>query len=625
MSSSTTTFKPIISTAVPSSEGNVFFSWYDYAFFGVMLSISMGIGLYVGCFGKKQNTAKDYLMGGNKMKVVPIAISLVASHSSGVTLLALPADIYAFGAAYWLGSFSFLVLSAVTVYVFLPVFHKLQLTSTYEYLGLRFDKRVRKCSSFLFAMTVFLHLPIVIYIPALAFSAASGINVHVITPIVCGVCIFYTTIGGLKALVWSDALQFSVTMGAMVTVFVLGLKSIGGIGYVWRKGVEQGRLDVFDFELDFTKRESFWAIMVGLTIHWIAHTSVNQGCTQKFLSVSSLGDSNKTVWLYCLGMISVKTLSVLSGLIMAARYSECDPFLTNKIKKKDQLFPYYVLDVAGNIPGVSGAFIAGIFTASLSSLSANLNSLAGTIYEDFLKSFLTKKGKNNAGVTLKILVVIIGVISTSLVYVVEKMGGLLSLSIGLGSMAHGPLLGMFVLGLLFPRANAKGAFYGAMVAMFSMMTVIVGNNYYTSRKMLVYPTKPVSTDKCYDNTTFISDIHSLRTVHENADVFPIFKISFYWFSSIGCTICVLVGMIISLMSEENDPPVSKEFLSPVIHRWLPKDKYPDKIHLKYDSVEDSLVKVVNGSTNEKDEELNRKLLRLEVMRKKSFVMDSIDD
>nr|CAI5820560.1 unnamed protein product [Callosobruchus analis] len=373
-----------------------------------MLSISMGIGLYVGCFGKKQNTAKDYLMGGNKMKVVPIAISLVASHSSGVTLLALPADIYAFGAAYWLGSFSFLVLSAVTVYVFLPVFHKLQLTSTYEYLGLRFDKRVRKCSSFLFAMTVFLHLPIVIYIPALAFSAASGINVHVITPIVCGVCIFYTTIGGLKALVWSDALQFSVTMGAMVTVFVLGLKSIGGIGYVWRKGVEQGRLDVFE-----------------------------------------------TVWLYCLGMISVKTLSVLSGLIMAARYSECDPFLTNKIKKKDQLFPYYVLDVAGNIPGVSGAFIAGIFTASLSSLSANLNSLAGTIYEDFLKSFLTKKGKNNAGVTLKILVVIIGVISTSLVYVVEKMGGLLSLSIGLGSMAHGPLLGMFVLGLLFPRANAK--------------------------------------------------------------------------------------------------------------------------------------------------------------------------
>ncbi|CAH1999310.1 unnamed protein product [Acanthoscelides obtectus] len=625
MSSSVSTIKPEIFTSTTPTIGNVFFSWYDYAFFGVMLCISMGIGIYVGCFGKKQTTAKDYLMGGNKMKVVPIVISLVASHCSGVTLLALPADIYRFGAAYWLGSFSFLVLTVVTIYVFLPVFHNLQLTSTYEYLGIRFDKRVRKCSSFLFAMTVFLHLPIVIYIPALAFSAASGINVHVITPIVCGVCIFYTTIGGLKALVWSDALQFSVTMGAMLTVFVLGLKSIGGISYVWQKGIEQGRLDIFDFDVDFTKRESFWAIMVGLTIHWIAHTSVNQGCTQKFLSVSSLKDSKKAVSLYCLGMILVKSLSVVSGLIMAAKYSECDPFLTSKIKKKDQLFPYYVLDVAGNIPGVSGAFIAGIFTASLSSLSANLNSLAGTIYEDFLKSFLTKRGKNNAGVTLKILVVIIGVISTSLVYIVEKMGGLLSLSIGLGSMAHGPLLGMFTLGLLFPRANGKGAFYGAMAAMLSMMSVIVGNNYYVSRKLLVYPTKPVSTDKCYENETFISDIHFLSTSDHNEDISPIFKISFYWYSAIGCTICVLVGIIISYMTEENDPPVSKELLSPVIHRWLSKDKYPDKIHLEYDSVEDSLKKVVNGNTNEKEEELNRKLLRLEVMRKKSFIMDSIDD
>nr|CAH7754649.1 unnamed protein product [Callosobruchus chinensis] len=501
-------------------QGNVFFSWYDYAFFGVMLSISMGIGIYVG-------------------------------HCSGVTLLALPADIYAFGATYWLGSFSFLVLSIVTVYCFYHI-----------------------C-----------------------------INVHVITPIVCGVCIFYTTIGGLKALVWSDALQFSVTMGAMLIVFVLGLQSIGGI-----------------FGLDFTKRESFWAVMVGLTIHWIAHTSVNQGCTQKFLSVSSLTDSKKTVLLYSLGMVLVKTLSVLSGLIMAARYSECDPFLTNKIKKKDQLFPYYVLDVAGNIPGVSGAFIAGIFTASLSSLSANLNSLAGTIYEDFLKSFLLKEEK-----TTLILVVTIGVLSTALVYVVEKDGRITFTIYRFGQHGHGPLLGMFVLGLLFPRANGKGAFYGAMVALFSMMVVVVGNNYYTSRKLLVYPTKPVSTEKCYDNTTFISEIHSLRTSHQNADIFPIFKISFYWYTAIGCTICVLVGMIISLMSDQNDPPVSKELLSPVIHRWLPKDKYPDKIHLAYDSVEDSLVKVVNGSTNEKEEELNRKLLRLEVMRKKSFVMDSIDD
>lgn len=88
-------------------------------------------------------------------------------------------------------------------------------------------------------------------------------------------------------------------------------------------------------------------------------------------------------------------------------------------------------------------------------MSGNLNSLSGTIYEDFLKRPLARNGIRNDGMVLKILVVIIGVISTLLVYVVENMGGILSLAIGLGSVAHGPLLGMFVLGMFFPRANSK--------------------------------------------------------------------------------------------------------------------------------------------------------------------------
>lgn len=88
-------------------------------------------------------------------------------------------------------------------------------------------------------------------------------------------------------------------------------------------------------------------------------------------------------------------------------------------------------------------------------MSGNLNSLAGTIYTDFLRMPLARKGIVNDGFILKMLVVIIGVISTLLVYIVENMGGMLSLAIGLGSVAHGPLLGMFFLGMFFPRANSK--------------------------------------------------------------------------------------------------------------------------------------------------------------------------
>lgn len=77
------------------------------------------------------------------------------------------------------------------------------------------------------------------------FILATGINLHLITPIICGVCIFYTTIGGLKAVVWTDTLQFTVTLGAVTTILFLGVKATGGFGNVWRKAIEGGRLDIF--------------------------------------------------------------------------------------------------------------------------------------------------------------------------------------------------------------------------------------------------------------------------------------------------------------------------------------------------------------------------------------------
>ncbi|XP_018576921.1 sodium-coupled monocarboxylate transporter 1 [Anoplophora glabripennis] len=611
-------------TALPSKEKpHLLFSWYDYGLFSTMLAISGLIGIYFGCCGKKQNTTKEYLMGGKKMKVIPIAISLVASHTSGITLLALPADVYVFGATYWLGSISMMILSVITVYVYLPVFYNLHLTSTYEYLGRRFDDKTRKCASFLFALALFVYLPIVIYIPALAFSAATGVDVHVITPIVCSVCIFYTTLGGLKALVWSDTLQFSITVGAMTTIFILGVNATGGFANMWQKSVESERLDIFDFDFDFTKRESFWAVTVGLTIHWVSHTSINQGCTQKFLSVATLEESKRSVIYYCFGMVIMKTLSVLCGLAMYAKYSDCDPFTSKHVSRNDQLLPYYVMDVAGSIPGLSGLFIAGIFSAALSTLSANLNCLAGTIYEDFLKARLERKGPHkNAGYILKLIVVITGVVSTAMVYVVENLGGLLAISIGLGSVAHGPLLGMFTLGVLFPRANSKGAFYGGLSSMFCMGTVITVANYYKSQKLLKYPTKPVSIDGCdfSVNSTITSAFNStVSSAGTGSDIFPIFRISFYWYTMFGAIIGITVGMIISYLTERNDPPVPMELLSPVTYPFLPEEN--KSTNQNYYTVNVALEKV---STDK-----GRKSLKIEEneerLRKASYVSETFDD
>jgi sodium-coupled monocarboxylate transporter 8/12 len=448
---SVTTVLPQVSKMIPS----ISFSWYDYILFCTMLGLSAMIGIYFGCFGTKQNSANEYLMGNKKMKVFPISVSLVASHISGLTLLAVPADVYRFGAAYWLFVPAVVPVVLFTIYIYLPVFYKLQVTSTYEYLERRFDKTNRLFASFLFTLGLFLYLPIVIYIPGLALSAATGINIHYITPVVCGVCIFYTTLGGLKAVVWTDTLQFTVTTGAVIIVTVIGIKSGGGVGEIWAKALEGHRLELFDFDPDPTKRDTFWTVSIGFTFGWLS-MFIHQSCVQKFLSVPTFRQTKITVVYFTIGITVIASFSIFIGLMMYSRYAHCDPFTTGVVQKSDQLLPYFVLDVASHVPGLSGLFIAGIFCAALSTLSASLNCLAGTMYEDFvLKVTGPINSDKRAALVLRVLVVIIGVVCTLLVFVVERLGGLLPLAISLGAVTAGPLLGMFTLGVVIPKASCR--------------------------------------------------------------------------------------------------------------------------------------------------------------------------
>lgn len=176
-------------TVSPAHEkAAVLFGWCDYTIFCLMLGVSALIGIYFGCFGSKQSTTDEYLLGGKTMKVLPIVISLVSrffsqaaskrnthrkcfSHVSGITLLGVPADVFRYGATYWLTVISLTLLPVFTVFIYLPVYFNLQITSTYEYLEMRFDGRTRSLASFTFAVSMFLFLPIVIYIPSLAVAA----------------------------------------------------------------------------------------------------------------------------------------------------------------------------------------------------------------------------------------------------------------------------------------------------------------------------------------------------------------------------------------------------------------------------------------------------------------------
>lgn len=204
------------------------------------------IGIYFGFISKnKQNNTEEYLLGGKQMNFFPIAASLIASHISGITLMSIPAEMYANGSQYMVMVISAVAVGIALSFVYLPVFYELQLTSSFHYLEMRFDKSVRRTASLIYAFSVIIFIPIVVYVPALAFSQVSGINLHVITVVTSVICVFYTTVGGLKAVVWTDTLQFILMLGAIICVIVLGLDTTGGIMNVWHSADRGGRLIFF--------------------------------------------------------------------------------------------------------------------------------------------------------------------------------------------------------------------------------------------------------------------------------------------------------------------------------------------------------------------------------------------
>ncbi|XP_063925469.1 sodium-coupled monocarboxylate transporter 2-like [Zophobas morio] len=585
------------------------FSWYDYIFFFVMLGVSALIGVYFGCFGTKQSSADEYLMGNKNMKVFPISVSLVASHVSGVTLLALPADVYIYGASFWLFVPALVIVGTCTMYVYLPVFYKLQITSTYEYLERRFDSTNRMFASFLFSIGLFLYLPVVIYLPALALSATTGINLHYITPLVCGVCIFYTTLGGLKAVVWTDTIQFTVTTGAVFTVVVIGIRTAGGFGSIWSTALEGHRLDILDFDLDPTKRDTFWSITAGVLSWWLSMAGIHQSCVQKFLSLPTFREAKLSLLYFMLGVAVVCSFSIFTGLIMFARYANCDPLSIGAVKKHDQLLPFYIMDVASHIPGLSGLFIAGIFCAALSTLSASLNCLAGTMFEDFILK-VTGPIKNERTTTyiLKFLVLITGIVCTLLVFVVEHLGGILPLVVSLASVTSAPLLGLFTLGVLFPKVSSRGAFYGSIVGLLFSSWIVVMAQYYKANGMIPDVHKPVSIEGCYDviNSTenFPPTLENFTTVdfladqseeffydyssseeYKDDEPFILFRISHYYYGLLGTSVTIICGLLFTYMLGNDDPPVHRDLLSPVIY-FLLSDKEvencPTKEYYKLD-------------------------------------------
>ncbi|XP_041565103.1 sodium-coupled monocarboxylate transporter 1-like isoform X5 [Drosophila elegans] len=570
------------------------FGIVDYLVFIAMLAVCAVIGFYFGFIEKKQKEQKladkdgggaagvverrgsealDYLVGGRQMKVFPVALSLVASFVSGISLLGTSTEIYVYGTQYAFILVTLVISGTISWYIFLPVFCNLQLTSTYEYFQLRYGAGIRNLGSVLFILGTMLWLPVALYVPAITYNQVTGTGIHVITPIVCTICTFYTCVGGLKAVIWTDVIQSFVMFGSILAVCIKGTFDVGGLGVVLDRNVSGGRLNAPEWTWDPTVRLSMLSVILGGTLHKIQSSDVNQVSIQRFLSLPSYDHAKRCMLVFTLLLIFLLSCCSYMGLVSYAVYHDCDPISTKLAAAVDQLPSQLMMRTLGSLPGLPGLFVSGVFSAALSSLSTGLNSLACVITQDIVRPLLKKPmTERQTAFWLRAVVVVCGFSCLGTVNIVEKLGQVVPLATSTAAVSMGPLLGIYCMGVGLPWVKGKSVLIGSLVSFLVVAWICVKAQLAQMNGEIRYPKLPVSVDGCdyaYDNHTVYETIHGYRPSVRN-----LYHLSFLWYTALGGVICTAVAVLAGLIFGWEDlNKMDPALITPCMRRFLPKKNY----------------------------------------------------
>ncbi|KAK6638570.1 hypothetical protein RUM43_006837 [Polyplax serrata] len=523
------------------------FGWADYLVCILVLIVSSVIGIYYRFTGDKQRTNKEFLLANNDANMWAVGCSLMATFMSSITILGVSSEIYTYGIQFVVINISYGIFTPLAAHLYLPVFFKLRSTSAYEYLERRFGIVTRLVASLAFSIQMILYMGIVVYAPALALEAVTGVG-HVYAVLIIGiVCTFYAGLGGMKAVLMTDVFQSLLMFAAVFCVIVSALLATG-FTRVMDIAAEHGRLDILNFDIDPTVRHTWWSLGIGGGFTFLSLYAVNQAQVQRYLSVKDLRTAQKSLYLNwpILSLLSISTC--MAGLCIFSKYYDCDPVLTKRISSADQLMPRYVLDTMGNIPGLSGLFVAGIFSGSLSTVSSALNSLSAVTVEDYLKPvFKRLKGhsldESTAVIYTKVISVIYGGCCLAVAFIAKYLGAVLQAALTIFGVVGGPVLATFTLGMFIPFGNEVGSLAGLATGLSLGFWLGFGG----PKPPLPVLDRWSSKEGCeeYSDITINKFVNSTTPKYNPSDFLYVYRLSYQWYIVISFFVTLVTGVLFS--------------------------------------------------------------------------------
>jgi SSS family transporter len=453
--------------------------WLDLIVLVVYMLGSLGVGWW---FSRKQRNLRDYFLSDKDVPWWALMASIVATETSTVTFISVPAFAFAANAKGEGGNFTFLQLvfgylvgRLIIVTVLLPLYFRGELFTVYQVLERRFGGRVKRAAAALFLATRSIADGIRLFLTALVLVALTGWADPVSILLIAAVTIAYTYLGGMAAVIWTDTIQLAVYLAGAILAGVILLGRIpGGWDEVAAAGAALDKFRLFDFTFDLSRSYTFWSGLIGGAFLTTATHGTDQLMVQRYLCARR---PREAVWAL-LGsgavILAQFALFLLIGVMLFVFYQTVGSLPAQVAERADRVFPYFIVT---ELPrGMVGLVVAAIFAAAMSTLSGSLNSLAATAVTDFYRP-LVAPGRDE-GHYLRIsrwLTAAWGGVQVLVAMLAIAMRGRgVDAVLAVASFTNGPILGLFLLNVLARRVGPRGALAGVILGVAVMTWVGLG-------------------------------------------------------------------------------------------------------------------------------------------------------
>jgi solute:Na+ symporter, SSS family len=425
----------------------------------------VGITLFGALFRRGQQNLRDYFLGGRTAPWRAISCSIVATETSTLTIISTPGIAYGGNLEFLQLVLGYLVARVILCVVLVPQYFQGEFYTAYQLLEKRFGTKMKSAAAVVFLGTRALAEGVRISAIGKVVSVAFGTGTYASILIITILTMFYTFEGGMRAVIWTDVIQFALYLTGSIAAFFLLLHKIpGGWPEITQAAAAAGgKFRIFDFAFSLTKSYTFWSGLLGGTFLTMASHGTDQTMVQRLLSARNERDSKKALLVSGVVILFQFTLFLVIGVMLFVFAQHVS--LGAAGSDPDKIYPAFIVH---HMPvGLVGIVLASIFAIAMSNASGSLNSLASSSIMDLS----TRRGEIAATSLMRSrrMTLVWGVVLGALGLV--NWGPVLVAGLTIASITYGGLLGVFLLGTWNQNANERGALVGFVSGIATMILV----------------------------------------------------------------------------------------------------------------------------------------------------------